>query len=250
MEKIVLTDGPLIPSSSLTSWRLAFYINLTFLGFLLIFFKDPYLTIFKFVIKGVPTTLIITSFSIIFAFIIGLLCGLANMSKNKFLKYLSSFYVEVIRGIPLLVQLTFIYYALGKFLNVGSFVASISALSICFGAYMGEIVRSGFQAIDPGQIQAAKSLGFSKMGCFLHIQLPQTIKIIIPAVGNEFISMIKDSSLVSAIALSDILRRGNEFISRTYLSLETLMIVAIIYLFLTLSLSRIVGIIERKLNDD
>lgn len=250
--KINLTDGVLIPkkgSSIFNSWRITFYGTLSILLFLVIFKKDPYSKIFFAVVKGVPVTLSVTTLSILGAIVIGIICGLGSRSKNKVLSTISGVYVEFIRGIPLLVQLTFIYYALGKFFHIGSFTSAVTALSVCFGAYMGEIVRSGLQAVDNGQIEACKTLELSKYQTFFYVVLPQTIKIVIPAIGNEFISMVKDSSLVSAIALSDILRRGNEYISRTLLSLQTLLVVAFIYLLLTLILSRFVGFIEERLNN-
>jgi polar amino acid transport system permease protein len=126
--------------------------------------------------------------------------------------------------------------------------AAVIALSICFGAYMGEIVRAGIQAIPKGQMEAAIALGLSRGQSFRFVILPQTIKVILPAIGNEFISMLKDSSLVSAIALSDILRKGREYISRTFLSLETMLIVALVYLVITLVLSRLVGMLEERLH--
>ncbi len=250
-KNINLTDGVLIPKKDdkiFTSWRICFYSTIIILVLLLTLKKDPYLKIFLAVIKGIPVTLSITTISIFGAVIIGILCGLGTKSNNKIISGIAGVYVEFIRGIPLLVQLTFIYYALGKFFNIGSYTAAVVSLSVCFGAYMGEIVRSGLQAVDKGQIEACKTLELSKAQTFIYVVLPQTIKIVIPAIGNEFISMVKDSSLVSAIALSDILRRGNEYISRTYLSLETLLVVAFIYLLLTLILSRIVGYIEEGLN--
>ena len=127
-------------------------------------------------------------------------------------------------------------------------LAAIISLSICFGAYMGEIVRAGIQAIPKGQTEAATALGMSRSQTFIHVILPQTVKVVLPAIGNEFISMLKDSSLVSQLALADILRKGREYISRTFLSLETMLIVALIYLIFTLVLSRLVGMLEERLH--
>ena len=115
---------------------------------------------------------------------------------------------------------------------------------------MGEIVRAGIQAIPKGQMEAAIALGLSRSQAFRYVILPQTIKVVLPAIGNEFISMLKDSSLVSTIALSDILRKGREYISRTFLSLETMLVVALIYLIITLLLSRLVGILEERLHEN
>jgi len=187
-------------------------------------------------------------FAIIGAIFIGLFVGLGSVSKNRFINMLSGVYVEFIRGIPLLVQLIFIYYAMGRVFQIEGIFAATIALSICFGAYIGEIVRAGIQAIPRGQMEAAIALGLSRGQAFRCVIIPQTIKVILPAIGNEFISMVKDSSLVSTIALSDILRKGREYISRTFLSLETMFIVALVYLVITLLLSRLVGILEERLH--
>ena len=113
---------------------------------------------------------------------------------------------------------------------------------------MGEIIRAGIQSIPKGQTEAARAFGLSKSQTFFSVILPQTIKVVLPAIGNEFISMLKDSSLVSILALSDILKRGREYISRTFLSLQTMLVVALIYLILTLVLSRLVGLMEERLH--
>ncbi len=249
---IVMTDGPRIPKKGekqvLSSWRITFSLALLLLLGLIIFKPDPYRKIFLVCIKGAPVTFQVTIFAIIGAVFIGTFAGLGSVSKNKIINTISGIYVELIRGIPLLVQLIFIYLALGKFLHLEGIVAAIIALAVCFGAYMGEIIRAGIQAVPKGQIEAATALGMSKTQIFIHITLPQTIKVVLPAIGNEFISMLKDSSLVSTLSLADILRRGREYIARTFLSLETMLIVALIYLIFTLLLSRLVGMLEERLH--
>ncbi|MDD5076203.1 MAG: amino acid ABC transporter permease, partial [Sphaerochaetaceae bacterium] len=215
---------------------------------LVLFKPDPFRSIFLVTIKGVPMTFQVTIFAILGSIIIGLFCGLGSVSKHHAITMISGVYVEFIRGIPLLVQLIFIYYAMGRIFRIEGVVAAVAALAICFGAYMGEIVRAGIQAIPKGQMEAAIALGMSRSQAFRYVILPQTIKVILPAIGNEFISMLKDSSLVSTIALSDILRRGREYISRTFLSLETMLVVALIYLIITLVFSRLVGMLEERLH--
>ena len=240
VQTITMTDGPLIPKKGekhlMTSWRITFFLALAILLLLIIFKPDPYREIFIVCIKGAPVTFEVTIFAIIGAVIIGVFTGLGCV------------YVEFIRGIPLLVQLIFIYYALGRFFHIEGMIAAIISLSICFGAYMGEIVRAGIQAIPKGQMEAATALGLTRTQAFIHVILPQTAKVILPAIGNEFISMLKDSSLVSQLALADILRKGREYISRTFLSLETMLVVALIYLIFTLVLSRLVGLLEERLH--
>ena len=244
---ITMTDGVLIPKKGnkhlFTSWRLTFWGSLVLLISLCVYGK-----IFLYIITGMPTTFECTIFAIMGAIVIGIATGLGSSSKNRFLKQLCGVYVELIRGIPLLVQLMFLYYALGSLIHIEGMVAAITALSICFGAYMGEIIRAGIQSIPKGQTEAARALGLSKSQTFFSIILPQTIKVVLPAIGNEFISMLKDSSLVSILALSDILKRGREYISRTFLSLQTMLVVALVYLILTLILSRLVGLMEERLH--
>ena len=249
---ITMTDGVLIPKKSnkhlVTSWRLTFYGAIALLVCLCLLKPDTYWKIFIYVITGIPTTFECTIFAIMGAVVIGTITGVGSSSKNKLIKQICGIYVELIRGIPLLVQLMFLYYALGSLIHIEGIVAAIIALSICFGAYMGEIVRAGIQSIPKGQTEAATALGLSKSQAFFHVILPQTVKVVLPAIGNEFISMLKDSSLVSILALSDILKRGREYISRTFLSLQTMLVVALIYLILTLVLSRLVGIMEERLH--
>lgn len=258
---ITMTDGVLIPNKKnkhiISSWRITFWGALIILISLCLFVKSTnskgvvthtYWEIFKFTIKGAPTTFECTICAIIGAVIIGTLTGLGSVSKNRIINGICGVYVELIRGIPLLVQLMFLYFALGSLIHLEGIVAAIISLSICFGAYMGEIIRAGIQAIPKGQTEAAKALGLSKSQTFFSVVFPQTIKVVLPAIGNEFISMLKDSSLVSVLALSDILKRGREYISRTFLSLQTMLVVALIYLIFTLILSRLVGLMEERLH--
>lgn len=249
---IQMTDGVLIPQKDdghmLNAWKITFFSAIALLAGLVIFQPKPYRDIFFVTIKGAPVTFEATIFAIIGALLIGTFAGLGSVSKRRWINMISGVYVELIRGIPLLVQLIFIYYAMGRFFRIQGLIAAIVALSICFGAYMGEIVRAGIQAIPKGQMEAAIALGLSRGQAFRYVILPQTVKVILPAIGNEFISMLKDSSLVSAIALSDILRKGREYISRTFLSLETMLIVALIYLVITLLLSYLVGLLEERLH--
>ena len=250
---IHMTDGVLIPkkdSHLFNSWRITFFSAIALLTSLVLFKPKPYRDIFLVTIKGAPVTFQATILAIIGAVLIGTVTGLGAVSKKRSVNVISGVYVELIRGIPLLVQLIFIYYAMGRFFKIEGMIAAVTALAICFGAYMGEIVRAGIQAIPRGQMEAAIALGMSRSQAFRHVILPQTVKVILPAIGNEFISMLKDSSLVSTIALSDILRKGREYISRTFLSLETMLVVALIYLIITLMLSRLVGMLEERLHEN
>ena len=249
--RIQIHDGALIPVRGekriLDSWRITIVSAIAALLLLLFYAKEPYNQIFPVVIKGAPLTFGVTAGAILGAIVIGLFTGLGQIARNRFLQLASGVYVELIRGIPLLVQLIFIYFALGRFFQLDGLPAAIIALSVCYGAYMGEIFRAGIQSIPKGQMEAALALGLTRTQALTHIILPQTVKIILPAIGNEFIAMLKDSSLVSVIALRDILRRGREHVSRTFLSLETYAMVALIYLIITLLLSKLVASMEERM---
>jgi polar amino acid transport system permease protein len=249
--RIAVTDGALIPTRGdkkiIDSWRLTIAFAFLALIVLILVAKDPYDQIFRVVIKGAPLTFGVTAGAILGSVVLGLFTGLGQIARGRALNLISGVYVELIRGIPLLVQLIFIYFALGKFFKLDGLPAAIIALSICYGAYMGEIFRAGIQSIPKGQMEAALALGLSRSQAMWLIILPQTMKIILPAIGNEFIAMLKDSSLVSVIALRDILRRGREHVSRTFLSLETYAVVALVYLVFTLILSKLVAIMEDRM---
>jgi len=212
-----------------------------------ILYINPYAEVVKFVPDGVFTTLYVTVFSILFASLIGLFVGIGRMSRIKTVNRMVTIYVEIIRGIPLLVQLFYIYYALAKFVSINDIVAAVIAMSICYGAYIGEIFRAGIQSINKGQMEAALSLGMTRSQAIRYIILPQTFKVVLPPIGNEFIALLKDSSLVSILAVSDLLRRGREYASKSFYYFETFTMVALIYLILTLFFSRLVGMMEEKL---
>lgn len=181
---------------------------------------------------------------------IGLFTGLGRISKNRFINGIASLYVEVIRGIPLLVQLFYIYYALGTIIQVPAATSAVIAMAVCYGAYMGEIFRAGITSIPTGQKEAARSLGMNSFQMMYYVILPQAFKTILPPVGNEFIALLKDSSLVSILAVADLLRRGREFASESFTYFETYTIVALIYLIITLFLSKLVSFMEERLSDN
>ena len=179
--------------------------------------------------------------------IIGLFTGLGRISRITFINRIATIYVEVVRGIPLLVQLFYIYYALGKMVHLPRMASAIFAMSFCYGAYLGEIFRAGLQAVPKGQMEAALALGLSRSQAIRKIILPQTFKIIMPPVGNEFIALLKDSSLVSILAVSDLLRRGREFASTSFQYFQTYTVVALVYLVITLFLSKLVALMEKRM---
>jgi polar amino acid transport system permease protein len=247
-----VTDGAAIPRKSdvglFSAWRIAFGGAALILISLVVFKPDPYLDIVKFLPDGIIVTFQVTMLSIFFSLIFGLITGLGRISRNKFINAVASTYVEVVRGIPLLVQLFYIYYALGRFVRVPDMVAAVAAMSFCYGAYMGEVFRAGIESVDKGQTEAARSLGFSRSQTMLYVVLPQALRTILPPVGNEFIALLKDTSLVSILAVADLLRRGREFASSTFTYFETYTMIALIYLLITLLLSKLVSIMEEKLN--
>jgi polar amino acid transport system permease protein len=202
--------------------------------------------------EGLLVTLEITTLSVAFGLVIGLFMGIMRLSSNFVLKYIAVIYIDFIRGTPLLVQIFLIYFALPMIIGqrIDPFIAAVTACSINSGAYIGEIFRAGIQSIDKGQMEAGRSLGMSYAQTMRYIILPQAFRRIVPPLGNEFIAMLKDSSLVSVIGFEELTRRGQLIIARTYASFEIWATVAIMYLILTLTISRIVDYLERRMKTD
>lgn len=199
-------------------------------------------------LAGAGITVEITALSVGFGLLIGSMVGVARLCTVKPLRYLANVYVDFIRGTPLLVQIFLVYFALPGLIGerVDPFLAAIAACSINSGAYVAEIFRAGIQSIDQGQMEAGRSLGMSWAQTMRYIIMPQAFKRIIPPLGNEFIAMLKDSSLVSVIGFEELTRRGQLIIARTYASLEIWLAVAIIYLIMTFCVARLVDVLERK----
>ncbi len=222
---------------------------------------DPYWRIIRFVSDGLLITVGVTLVAFVLTLFLGLVTALGRLSKIGFVRWFTTIYVEIARGIPLLVQLLFWYFAfpsiiqgIGRFLHfkplehylANPFAIAILGLTFCYAAYMSEIYRAGIQSIPKGQNEAARSLGMTHNQAMRHIILPQAIRVILPPVGNEFISLLKDSSLVSVVAVADMTRRGREFMAASFLPVQTWMMIALIYLIMTLISARIVAWIERK----
>lgn len=183
--------------------------------------RNPHLEIVKFLPDGLIITFEVTVLSLLCTLPIGLLTGLGRLSRNPVINLIASTYVEIIRGVPLLVQLFYIYYALGRIIQVPPMVSAVIAISFCYGAYMGEVFRAGILSVPKGQTEAARSLGFNNFQTMTLVILPQAMRTILPPIGNECIAMLKDTSLVSIIAVADLLRRGREFASQTFDYFET-----------------------------
>ncbi|MFZ5980409.1 MAG: amino acid ABC transporter permease [Candidatus Zixiibacteriota bacterium] len=202
--------------------------------------------IFYYLVQVVHWTILISVLAYIIALVFGLLFGIARISRNRFVRWIAGVYINVLRGVPLLVLIFFFYFGLGKIINLDRLVAGVLAVGVCYGAYMAEIFRSGIEAIDYGQHEAAMSLGMTRWQTLRHIILPQSVRIVVPPAANEFIACLKDSSLVSIIGLRELTRAGREYTSQYFLDFQTWLIVGLIYLILTLSLTRLVKILEKK----
>jgi polar amino acid transport system permease protein len=196
---------------------------------------------------GFVLTLKISLSSIFFGIIIGTIVGIARLSHEPVTRRLAHAYVELIRNTPLLVQIYIIYFFVGSMLRLSAFAAGTAALSIFAGAYVGEIVRAGIQSIHKGQMEAARSLGMTYAEAMRHVVLPQAFKRIIPPLAGQFISLIKDSSLVSVIALADLMFQGQQAVARTYYAFEIYFTVAFLYLVMTFTLSMATQFLEMRL---
>ena len=193
---------------------------------------------------GVFYTLLVTLLGSVSAIIIGLLVGLGKLSDNPLIRVPVSFYTEVLRGVPLLVLLFYIYYALGEFIHMPALVAAVAGFGFSYGAYMADVFRAGIEAVPKEQREAARSLGMNEKQAMFQIVLPQALRTIIPAIGNQTLGMLKDTSLVSVLAISDILRVGNEYATKHFNYFETYTYVALTYLLLTLLLAQVVQQLE------
>ncbi|MHB8133273.1 MAG: amino acid ABC transporter permease [Anaerolineaceae bacterium] len=241
-------------------WLLLIGVILLIIG-LIVFKPDPFKRILLFVSDGIGVTIYTTLISFVIVLIFGLITGLGRLSKISILRGIATIYVEVVRGIPLLVQLMFWYFAfpsiiqgLGELTSIENLAKyranpifmAILGLSFCYSAYMSEVYRAGIQSISRGQMEAARSLGMTYFQAMRFVILPQALRVILPPVGNEFITLLKDSSLVSVVAVADITRRGREFMAANFIPVDTWVMVALLYLVLTLFSARIVTWIERK----
>ncbi|WP_442767028.1 amino acid ABC transporter permease [Mitsuokella multacida] len=213
---------------------------------------DLVMNSFPLLLTGAVVTGKITALSVALGVIIGLFVGVARICHVAPLRVLAAIYVDFLRGTPLLVQIFLIYFALPVITGqrVDPFFAAIASCGINSGAYVAEIFRAGIQSIDAGQMEAGRSLGMSWMQTMRYIIVPQAFKRVIPPLGNEFIALLKDSSLVSVIGFEELTRRGQLIIARTYGSLEIWLSVAIIYLAMTLTISRFVAYLERRYKVD
>ncbi|KMM82401.1 ABC transporter permease [Pseudomonas lundensis] len=196
---------------------------------------------------GLWTTVWLSLVSGVLGLMIGLTTGLCRLSNNPTLRDLSTLYVELVRGTPLLVQIFIFYFFIGTVLNLSREFAGIAALSLFTGAYVAEIVRSGVQSIARGQNEAARSLGLNATQSMRYVVLPQAFKRVLPPLAGQFISLVKDTSLVSVIAITELLKSGREVITTSFSPFEILFCVAGLYLLINLPLSNLASRLERRL---
>jgi len=198
--------------------------------------------------KGAWMTLELTTIAVGIGVAIGLVVALARLSSLKPLSKLAGGYVDFFRGTPLLVQIFLIYYGLPGILgySANAFLSGIAALGINSGAYVAEIFRAGIQSIDKGQSEAARSLGMTAGQTMRYVILPQAVKRVIPPLGNEFIALLKDSSLVAMIALQELTMTAKIMQGATYRPFESFLTAAVFYLIMTMVISRLMVLVERR----
>lgn len=209
-------------------------------------FLDKYSSYF---LKGAEITIVLAFFTVLLGTALGLCLTLLRRSKIKPISFIATAYVEFVRGTPLLVQIYIIYIGLPKLIGVDlpDITTGIVALSLNSSAYVSEIIRAGIDAVDKGQIEAARSLGMNQRLAMFEIVIPQAFKNILPALGNEFISVIKESSMVSVIGVAELMYNAGIVRSNTALGLEPVIVAAVIYFVITFTLTRILGVVERRL---
>ena len=199
---------------------------------------------------GLYMTIKVSLVSIVMALIIGLFTGLMRISENPLFKNLSTVYIELVRGTPLLVQIFIVYFFIGTLFSMTRFIAGAFALAVFEGAYIAEIIRAGIQSIPRGQTEAALALGMNYFQIMRYIIIPQAFKRVLPALAGQFISLIKDSSLLSVISLTELTKAGREVVASTFSPFEVWFTVAALYFIVTYSLSLFDRYLERRLAGD
>jgi polar amino acid transport system permease protein len=214
---------------------------------------------------GAKNTVLLALLAVVIGVMIGILLAVCRISKNRPIRFLATAYVEFIRGTPLLVQLFIIYYGLQTIgirfpdvpvvseilgINFGDFMAGVITMGINSGAYVCEIFRAGIQSIDKGQSEAARSLGLSYPKTLIYVVIPQAIRNVLPALGNEFVVVIKESSIVSIIGIADLMYKANTVRGNTFQPFEPLLVAALVYFVLTFPLSKLLAHIEKRMRNN
>lgn len=209
---------------------------------------------YKYIVNGLGNTLLITLFAVIIGIVLGTLVALIKVAngndkkKFRFLNVICNVYLTVIRGTPIIVQLMIMWYIILQSANVNKLVAAIFAFGINSGAYVAEVIRSGIQSVDKGQIEAGRSLGLNQRDTMVKIVFPQALKNVLPAIGNEFIALLKETSVAGYIAIQDLTKGGDTIMSMTYDPFTPLLTVAGIYLLIVMGLTTLLGKLERRLH--
>ena len=198
-------------------------------------------------LEGATTTVLLSFFSVIVGVGCGTLMALARLSQNKFLSKAAKVYIDIIRGTPLLVQLYLVYFGLATVLDLNDFVSGVIAVSVNTTAYIAEIIRSGIQSVDKGQMEAARSMGLPKRMAMRQIILPQAMKNILPAIGNEFATLIKETSIVSLIGIHDLMYSSDTVRGATFTVFIPLLMTAFLYFVMTTTIAFFMDKLERKL---
>ena len=219
---------------------------------------DEYIKAFNFIIPGIRITFGATFVSFLIALILGLFLGIGRISDNKFLSTISRTYIEFVRGIPILILIFTMAFVVvvdaAEFFNINNgnvpmIIRAIIALSVFYGAYIAEVFRAGIESVPVGQREGGASLGLSERQVMRHIVLPQAFRNMLPALGNDFISMMKDSSLLSVLAVQDLTYKGRLYSGSTFRFQETYLVLTVLYLCITLMLSGLQRRLERRLEN-
>jgi His/Glu/Gln/Arg/opine family amino acid ABC transporter permease subunit len=213
------------------------------------------IAVFPSLLQGAVITIEVTTCSIFFGLIMGTIVAFGKLSKKSVFKIPSAIYVDFIRGTPLFIQILIFYYGIpglingitGEVFRIDPIIAGIAVCSINSGAYIAEIVRAGIKSVDRGQMEAARSLGMTERQSMKEVIMPQAVRLIIPPLGNEFIALLKDTSLLAIISVHELSKNGMLYVSKTFAAFPAYISVAFVYLALTLGISRVLNYIERRL---
>lgn len=210
---------------------------------------DFVLEMLPYLLKGAVMTVQITLLSMALALVAGLLIALMRLSRSRVLKVISGVYVEVIRGTPLLVQLFIIYYGLPQYgIRLNAFTAGVLGLALNYSAYLAEVYRGGILAIDKGQWEAGASIGLSRNALMRHVILPQALRIVLPPIGNYFISMLKDSALVATVSVLELMRAAQLRVAITFRAMDIYLMVAVLYFLMSYPCSLLIRYLEKRMS--
>jgi len=257
---------PTSPDDRDFPWWLLAVVTIGLWMFAQVLTDETYAGVLKILQKGIWTTVYVTVIAYTLACILGLLLALAGMSRWLVLRQIARFYVEIVRGIPIIVLLLYVAFVLAPAMvlawnwcmgwlgldpirtrDFSLLWRAVIALTIAYSSFLAEVFRAGLQSVDKGQIEAAEALGLSGWQRFRHIVFPQALRTILPPLGNDFVAMVKDSSLVSVLGVTDITQLGKVTAAGNFRYFETYNVVALVYLTMTISLSLVLRNFERRM---